>query len=42
MRELAFNLKDLVFHQMDLVSHMRELAFNLRDFMLHQRNWCST
>ena len=42
MRELAFNLKDLVFHQMDLVSHMRELEFNLRDLVLHQRNWCST
>ena len=35
MRELAFNLKDLV-------SHNRELAFNLRDLVLHQRNWCST
>ena len=35
MRELAFNLKDLV-------SHMRELAFNPRDLVLHQRNWCST
>ena len=35
MRELAFNLKDLV-------SHIRELAFNPRDLVLHQRNWCST
>ena len=42
MREQAFNLKDLVFHQMDLVSHIRELAFNTRDLVLHQRNWCST
>ena len=35
MRELAFNLKDLV-------SHIRKLAFNLRDLVLHQWNWCST
>ena len=35
MRELAFNLKDLV-------SHIREVAFNMRDLVLHQWNWCST